>query len=92
MIQNLKHSGILGKLSGLIVGTMSGMKNGVDEYHGSVESIILDAVKEYDYPVAFDFPSGHEEQNHALIFGATYTLSVTKKGGTLKIAKNVQLV
>ena len=55
-------------------------------------AIILDAVKDYDYPVAFDFPSGHEEQNHALIFGATYTLSVTKKGGTLKIAKNVQLV
>ena len=70
---------------------MSGMKNGVDEYHGSVESIILDAVKDYDYPVAFNFPSGHEDQNHALVFGATYTLSVTKTGGNLKIERKVQL-
>ncbi len=76
MIQNLKHSGILSRINGLIVGTMSGMKNGVDEYAGSIEEIILDAVSEYDYPVMFDFPSGHEAENHAMIFGAQHKMNV----------------
>ncbi|MBR5433665.1 MAG: LD-carboxypeptidase [Bacteroidales bacterium] len=76
MIQNLKHSGILSQINGLVVGTMSGMKNGVDEYAGSIESIILDAVKDYDYPVMFDFPSGHEDANQAMIFGAQHKLNV----------------
>lgn len=78
MIQNLKHSGILANISGLIVGTMSGMRNGIDEYSGSVESIIRDAVAEYSYPVCFNFPSGHEEQNQALFIGREYKLSVDR--------------
>lgn len=78
MIQNLKHSGILSQICGLVVGTMSGMKNGVDEYAGSIESIILDAVKDYDYPVMFDFPSGHEDANQAMMFGAQHKLTVTE--------------
>lgn len=76
MIQNLKHSCILSQINGLIVGTMSGMKNGVDEYAGSIEEIILDAVSEYNYPVMFDFPSGHEADNHAMIFGAQHKMNV----------------
>ena len=76
MIQNLKHSGILSRINGLVVGTMSGMKNGVDEYAGSIEEIILDAVSEYNYPVMFDFPSGHEAENHAMIFGARHKMNV----------------
>lgn len=75
MIQNLKCSGILKDIKGLVVGTMSGMKNGIDEYSGSIESIILDAVQDYDYPVIFDYPSGHEEFNQAMIFGAEYRLN-----------------
>ena len=76
MIQNLKHSGILSRINGLVVGTMSGMKNGVDEYAGSIEEIILDAVSEYNYPVMFDFPSGHEADNHAMIFGEQHKMNV----------------
>ncbi|MBQ3676606.1 MAG: LD-carboxypeptidase [Bacteroidales bacterium] len=79
MIQNLKHSGILSRINGLVVGTMSGMKNGVDEYAGSIEEIILDAVSEYNYPVMFDFPSGHEADNQAMIFGTQHKMNV---GGT----------
>ncbi len=79
MIQNLKHSEILANISGLVVGTMSGMRNGVDEYTGTIEDIILDAVSEYDYPVVFDYPSGHEEKNSAMIFGAEYTLQANNK-------------
>lgn len=83
MIQNLKHSGILRNVAGIIVGTMSNMKNGVDEYENSVEEIILDAVREYSYPVAFNFPSGHETLNHAIIIGGQYTLTVEEYSAQL---------
>lgn len=87
MMQNLKLSGILGSIKGLIVGTMSDMKNGVDEYGTSVENIILDAVKEYNYPVCFNFPTGHESLNSALIFGGEYTLEVSaEKCGLYKLS------
>lgn len=85
MMQNLLHSGVLSQISGLIVGTMSGMKNGTDTFAGSTEDIILDATKNYNYPVVFNFPSGHEEFNQAMMFGETYKLSVTKKKSTLKM-------
>lgn len=83
MIQNLKHSGILSEISGLIVGTMSNMKNGIDEYKNSVEGIILDGVQEYSYPVAFNFPAGHEALNQAMIFGAGHTLIAEEKSAQL---------
>lgn len=76
IMQNLQLSGILSQISGLLVGSMSEMKNGVDAYGGSIESIILDAVSKYSYPVAFNFPSGHEKDNMPIILGGTYTLQV----------------
>lgn len=86
IMQNLKLSGILGSIKGLVVGTMSGMKNGVDEYGGSVESIILEVVKEYSYPVCFNFPAGHESQNMAIIMGIDYSLEVSKNCKLLPIS------
>jgi muramoyltetrapeptide carboxypeptidase len=76
-MQNLKHSGILSNIAGLVVGNMSGMKQGADKYNASIEGIILDAVKEYSYPVCFNFPSGHESENMALIMGQEYHLQVS---------------
>lgn len=83
MIQNLKHSDILRNVAGIIVGTMSNMKNGIDEYENSVEGIILEAVREYSYPVAFNFPSGHETLNQTILMGAQNTLSVEEKSAQL---------
>ncbi|MBO4778011.1 MAG: hypothetical protein J5588_05905, partial [Bacteroidales bacterium] len=48
-----------------------------------IESIIREATAEYDFPILFGFPSGHEEENNAMIFGAEYQLNVTKTSGTL---------
>ena len=39
---------------------------------------INDIVKEYDYPVCFNFPVSHEKENYALKIGVTYQLSVKK--------------
>ncbi len=80
----LKRSGKLKNLKGLIVGGMSDMKDNAIPFGKTAEEIILDAVKEYSYPVCFDFPAGHIEKNMAVFLGKKVHLSVGVKGVTLK--------
>jgi muramoyltetrapeptide carboxypeptidase len=76
MMMNLKRSGKLSNLAGLIVGGMSEMKDNTVPYGKTAEEIIADAVAEYDYPVCFNFPVGHKEDNRALIIGRMALLKV----------------
>lgn len=69
MMMQLKLSGKLKKLKALIIGGMTDMKDNAIPFGKIEEDIILDAVKEYDYPVCFDFPAGHVDKNLALYFG-----------------------
>ncbi len=69
MMHNLKLGGILEQLSGLIVGQFSDMKDNESPFGQSAYEIILEAVKEYSYPVIFDYPAGHVDVNYPLIFG-----------------------
>lgn len=78
MMLQLKRSGKLKHLKGLIVGGMSDMKDNAIPFGKTAEEIVLDAVKEYDYPVCFNFPAGHIEKNMALYLGKKAKLEVTK--------------
>jgi muramoyltetrapeptide carboxypeptidase len=53
-----------------------------------VEDMIMDLVKEYDFPVAFDFPIGHTSENETVICGANVTFEVNNEGGILKFLHN----
>ena len=82
MMQNLRFSGALAQLSGLVVGQFSDC----DEdplMKKSVVQIIASAVSEYNYPVCFNFPAGHVDDNFPLILGENVHFEVTKKGGKL---------
>ena len=46
--------------------------------------IIQDVIKEYHFPIVYDFPAGHLKDNHALILGKTVTLDVNDKETVLK--------
>jgi len=82
MIQNLRLGGILGKISGLIVGQFSECEE--DPFMmQSMHEIILSAVNEYDYPVCFNFPAGHVDYNLPIILGTSVTLNVSEKGAKL---------
>jgi len=70
MMMNLKKSGKLENLKGLIVGGMTDMNDNTIPFGATAEEIIWDAVKEYDYPVITHFPAGHQEENSALFLGA----------------------
>jgi len=65
MMLQLKRSGKLKRLKGLIVGGMSDMKDNAIPFGKNAEQIILEAVSEYNYPVCFGFPAGHIKDNFA---------------------------
>lgn len=78
MMMNMKYGGKLENLKGLIVGGMTDMNDNQIPFGKSAYEIIRDAVAEYDFPVCFNFPTGHIENNYALIFGAKVELEVGK--------------
>ena len=84
MMYQLKRSGKLDKLAGLIVGGFTDMKDTERPFGQTVLEIIRDAVAEYDYPVCFDFPVSHEKENYALKIGVGYKLKVGKNKVTLE--------
>jgi muramoyltetrapeptide carboxypeptidase len=77
MMMNLKRSGKLDALAGLVVGSMSDMKDNKIPFGKNAEEIILDAVKEFNYPVCFQFPAGHVDTNLALYLGRKVRLEVS---------------
>jgi muramoyltetrapeptide carboxypeptidase len=79
MMMNLKRAGKLDKLKGLIVGGMSKMNDNAIPFGQTANEIIAAAVKDYRYPVCFDFPAGHLPQNLALILGRKVKLSIGKE-------------
>jgi len=82
MMQNLKMSGILSQIKGLVVGQFADCED--DEKMGcTVYETIRQAVEEYSYPVLFNFPAGHVERNLPLWLGTNTQLKVTSEGGKL---------
>ena len=76
MIWNLKKAEKLNNLKGLIIGAFSDIKQGPIPFGKSAYEIIKEAVAEYNYPVCFNFPAGHIDDNRALIFGRKAILEV----------------
>lgn len=75
MIHQLKISGIFNKLKGLIVGQFTEYEEDPNMYEGLYESIFT-LVKEFSFPVCFDFPVGHTKLNFPMIMGGNATLTV----------------
>ena len=83
MMLNLKRSGKLKNLKGLVIGGFTDMKDNAIPFGKSVEEIILDAVKEYNFPICFNFPAGHINRNLALYFGKEINLKVDATNAAL---------
>lgn len=84
MIMNLKRNGMLDHCAGLLVGGMTKMHDNRIPFGKTAQEIVLDAVKECNFPVAFDFPAGHLDDNRALIMGASIELEVSPKEVAIK--------
>ena len=85
MLINLKRSGKMSKLKGLLVGSFTDIQDTDRPFGQTLEQIISDKVKEYEFPVAFGFHCGHDEVNNTLVLGAEYDFEVTKSGSNLRL-------
>ncbi len=79
MIWQLKLAGVFAKISGLMVGQFTDYAED-DEMYFPLRQSILDAVKEYAFPVCFDFPAGHAKMNFPLLMGVKATCNVRDDG------------
>lgn len=84
MLWNLKRSGKFKKLKALIVGGFRTKADDVGEEFGkTIQDMVLEKVKEYNYPVCFDFPVGHIKENYALKCGVKHNIKVNNDGTEL---------
>lgn len=78
MFRNLERTGKLGGLQGLVVGGFKVKPDDAGEEFGrTLYEIVLECVRPYHFPVAFDFPVGHQKNNFALKSGMPHRLNVT---------------
>ncbi len=85
MFWNLQRSGKLENLKGLIVGGFKEKKEeGDDEFGKTLQDVVLEKVKKYNYPVCFDFPVGHQRNNYALKCGIMHRLTVSASEVSLR--------
>ncbi|MBS1667235.1 MAG: LD-carboxypeptidase [Bacteroidetes bacterium] len=84
MFYQIKRSGKLSKLAGLVIGSFSDMKDTERPFGKTAYELIQDLVAEYDYPVCYQFPVGHEKENYALKEGVGYKLKVGKQSVILE--------
>ncbi len=86
MFWNLERTGKLKQLKGLIVGgfKIKPEEDPADTFGKTLQEIVLEKVKDYHYPVCFDFPVGHQKNNFALKCGVTHRLIVSENNCSLK--------
>lgn len=78
MMVQLKRAGKLKGLAGLLVGGMTDIPDKKEDFGKTAYEIIKEAVDDYNYPLAFGFPAGHQDDNRALILGRKVTLKINK--------------
>jgi len=84
MLISLRRNGYFDNCKGLIVGGISDVRENETPFGKTAEEVVLDAVKDFDFPVSFDFPSGHIRDNRTLILGRTIILNVKDNKTVIK--------
>ena len=80
MMHGLKRAGKLDRLKGLVVGGLTKIHDNEEPFGMSVEEVIAEAVSDHDYPVCFNFPAGHFDNNCAIVFGRESSIKVSAEG------------
>ena len=86
MLISLKRAGYFDNCKGLIVGDFTDMRKNTTPFGRNLKELILDIVKEYDFPVSFGFTAGHGEKNYPMILGREINLEVSKQQSTINFS------
>jgi muramoyltetrapeptide carboxypeptidase len=76
MIFALGKAGVFEKIKGLIIGGMTELEDTDPPLGRSIEEIILEQLRFSNMPVIFNFPTGHINDNRALVIGKHIKISV----------------
>ena len=76
MMINLRRNGIFERINGLIIGSFNAMNDNDVAFGKTAYEIIKDLVEQYDLPIYFDFPAGHEVDNYPLLLGEEVIMKV----------------
>ena len=76
MLRMLKRAGKLRHLKGLIIGAFNEIEVEKIPFGQTANEVIYDIIQEYDYPVCFNFPTGHIDHNLTMVLGAEVVLKV----------------
>lgn len=79
MMYNLKRNGYFENVKGIIVGGMTDMHDNEIPFGQDAVQIITAISKEYNIPIAFEFPAGHQTDNRTLILGKQVDFEVNEK-------------
>jgi muramoyltetrapeptide carboxypeptidase len=83
MVIQMKNAGLFNHLAGLVIGGFSDMRDEPTDIGAGAYEILQFHIKEFNYPICYDFPISHGMANYPIKLGAQYTLSVLAQGVTL---------
>ena len=76
MMYGLNRAGKLDHLKAMVVGGLTEIHDNPEPFGKTVEQAIFDVVKDYNYPVCFGFPAGHQPDNRAIVLGKEVNLEI----------------
>jgi muramoyltetrapeptide carboxypeptidase len=79
MLFSFQKADIFSKINGLIVGGMTNLRDTSNNFGINIYEIILKQFQDKKIPIAFDFPSGHIDDNIPMVMGKKVELSVLEK-------------
>lgn len=83
-MHQLRRAGMLSGIKGLIFGNFSDTEDTSRPYGQDLYEILASHTLAGTYPVAFEFPAGHEDINYALKLGVEYRLALNEHSGILQ--------
>ena len=84
MMISLKRAGFFKNCGGIIVGDFKLKSNYSNRFGKTLEEIVLEAAEGTEFPIVFDFPAGHVEDNRTLLLGSYVDMKVSKNKTRIK--------
>ncbi len=84
MMISLKRAGYFTDCKGIIVGNFKLKSNEGNPFGKTLEEIVLEAAEGTDFPIIFNFPAGHINDNRSLLLGSYVDINVSKNKSKIR--------